>query len=48
MLTENSFGYGELKGEMIFAEVEIDYEGEKIKARLKYDPDKDYPLMRLL
>jgi hypothetical protein len=48
MLEDNAFGYGELEGRMILAEVEIDYKGEKIKARLEYDPGTDYPMMRLL
>jgi hypothetical protein len=48
MLQENVFGYGELQGKMIFAEVAIDYQGEIVRARLEYDARKDYPLMRLL
>lgn len=48
MLWENVFGYGELQGRMIFAEVEINYEGEVVRARLEYDMEKDYPMMRLL
>jgi hypothetical protein len=48
MLLENAFGYGELEGRMIFAEVEIDYRGETVRARLEYDPDKDYPMMKLI
>jgi hypothetical protein len=48
MLQENVFGYGELQGRMIFAEVVIDYQGEVVRARLEYDAEKDYPLMRLL
>lgn len=48
MLKENVFGYGELQGRMIFAEVEIDYEGEIVRARLEFDAEKDYPMMRLL
>jgi hypothetical protein len=48
MLSENAFGYGELEGRMIFAEVEIDYRGEIVRARLEYDPDKDYPMMKLI
>jgi len=48
MLEENAFGYRELEGRMIFAEVEIEYRGEKIKARLEYDSGTDYPMMRLL
>jgi hypothetical protein len=48
MLKENVFGYGELEGRMITAEVEIDYEGEIVRARLEYDAKNEYPLMRLL
>jgi hypothetical protein len=48
MLKENVFGYGELEGRMIIAEVEIDYEGEVVIARLQYDAEKNYPLMSLL
>jgi hypothetical protein len=48
MLLENAFGYGELEGRMIYAEVEIDYRGETVRARLEYDPDKDYPMMKLI
>lgn len=48
MLEENAFGYCELEGRMIFAEVEIEYQGETVRARLEYDPDTDYPMMRLL
>lgn len=48
LLKRNLFGYGELEGRMIDAEVEIDYQGEVVRARLKYDPEKNYPLMCLL
>ncbi len=48
MLKENVFGYGELEGRMITAEVEIDYEGEIVRAKLEYDPRLNYPLMRLV
>jgi hypothetical protein len=48
MLKENVFGYDELKGRMITAEVKIDYEGETVRARLEYDAKNEYPLMRLL
>ncbi|HPE63166.1 MAG TPA: dihydroneopterin aldolase family protein [Methanothrix sp.] len=48
MLRENIFGYGELAGKMIRALVEIDYQGEKVRAMLKFDPEKDYPMMSLL
>ena len=48
MLAANVFGYGELQGRMIEARVVIDYQGETVTARLQYDREKDYPLMRLL
>ena len=48
MHLENAFGYGELEGRMILAEVGIDYRGEAVRARLEYDPDKDYPMMKLI
>ena len=48
MLQENVFGYGELQGRMIFAEVVVGYQGEVVHARLEYDAENDYPLMRLL
>ncbi|HUS74777.1 MAG TPA: dihydroneopterin aldolase family protein [Methanothrix sp.] len=48
MLKENVFGYGELEGRMIIAEVEIDYEDEVVIARLQYDAEKNYPFMSLL
>ena len=48
MLEENDFGYCELEGRMITAEVEIDYQNETVRARIEYDPKLDYPLMRLL
>ncbi|GAB6266153.1 MAG: hypothetical protein STSR0001_16000 [Methanothrix sp.] len=47
MLSENVFGYGELEGRMIWALVEIEYEGEVISARLEYDRERSYPLMSL-
>ena len=48
MLEENFFGYGELEGRMIIAEVQIDYEGEVVIARLVFDAEKSYPLMSLV
>jgi len=48
MLKTNVFGYGELKGRMIVAQVKINYQGETAVARLKYDSEKNYPLMSLL
>ena len=48
MLKDNFFGYGELEGRMIIAEVQIDYEGEVVIARLEFDAEKNYPLMSLV
>jgi hypothetical protein len=48
MLKENVFGYSELEGRMIIAELEINYEGEIVRARLEYDSAKNYPLMSLV
>jgi hypothetical protein len=48
MLKRNIFGYGELEGRMICADVNIEYHGEVVSARLEYDSKNDYPLMRLL
>ena len=48
MLEENIFGYGELEGRMIKAEIEMDYEGALARARLEFEPESDYPMMRLL
>lgn len=48
MLKENFFGYGELEGRMITAEVQIEYEGEIVIARLQFDAEKNYPLMSLI
>lgn len=47
MLRGNVFGYSELSGKMIRAEVEIAYEGKCVRAVLEYDPEKDYPMMHL-
>jgi len=33
---------------MICAEVVIEYEGETVSARLKFDREKNYPLMSLI
>ena len=48
MLKENVFGYGELEGRMIIADLEINYEGEIVRAKLEYDSAKNYPLMSLV
>jgi hypothetical protein len=45
---DNVFGYNELQGKMLRAEVEIEYEGVAVRALLEYDHEKSYPLMRLI
>ncbi|MGB9901714.1 dihydroneopterin aldolase family protein [Methanothrix sp.] len=47
MLMGNVFGYSELSGKMIRAEVGVAYEGAHVRAVLEYDPEKDYPMMHL-
>lgn len=47
MLMGNVFGYSELSGKMIRAEVVVAYEGARVSAVLEYDPEKDYPMMHL-
>ncbi|MDM7934814.1 MAG: dihydroneopterin aldolase family protein [Methanothrix sp.] len=47
-LAENIFGYSELSGSMITAEVQVEYEGEVVRARLEHDPNTGYPMMRLV
>ncbi len=47
MLKRNIFGYSELSGKMIRAEIEIVYKGERVRAVLKHDIEKDYPMMQL-
>jgi hypothetical protein len=48
LLGRNVFGYSELQGKMISAEIVVEYQKEMIVARLEYDHRLDYPLMRLL
>ncbi|MEM2097889.1 MAG: dihydroneopterin aldolase family protein [Methanothrix sp.] len=47
MLRGNIFGYSELSGKMIRAEIEIVYEEARVGAVLEYDPERDYPMMHL-
>ncbi|HOT06440.1 MAG: Dihydroneopterin aldolase [Methanosaeta sp. PtaB.Bin039] len=47
-ISENIFGYSELKGSMIWAEVEISRSGLTARARLEYDGAARYPMMHLL
>jgi len=43
----NKFGYCELRGEMLDVTVVIRYEKVEVLARVKYEEELDYPLMRI-
>ncbi len=43
----NKFKYCELRGEMLDVEVVVGYEEVEVHARVKYDEEMDYPLMRV-
>ena len=44
---ENQFKYCELSGEMLDVKVVVLYEKVEVHARVKYDEEMDYPLMRI-
>jgi len=41
----NEFGYCELEGRMLDARVEVQYKSAKVVGRIKYDEERDYPMM---
>ncbi|UZE92058.1 MAG: dihydroneopterin aldolase family protein [Methanosarcinales archaeon] len=41
----NEFGYCELEGRMLDAEVEVQYKSAKVVGQIKYDEVRDYPMM---
>jgi len=43
----SAFNYTSLGGDMLEAWVEVEVEGERVAATLKWDEKKKYPLMRL-
>ena len=45
--SENEFRYCELRGEMLDVNVVVRYEEVEVHARVKYEEDRGYPLMRL-
>jgi hypothetical protein len=45
--SENKFRYCELRGEMLDVTVAIRYKAVEVHARVKYDEEMDYPLMRV-
>ncbi|MBA5942309.1 MAG: dihydroneopterin aldolase family protein [Methanophagales archaeon] len=43
----NEFNYCELNGEMLDITVAVRYRTAEVHARVKYDEERDYPLMRI-
>lgn len=43
----NEFNYCELRGEMLDVTVAIRYQAVEVHARVKYEAELDYPLMRI-
>ncbi|MDI6889148.1 MAG: dihydroneopterin aldolase family protein [Methanocellales archaeon] len=41
----NEFGYCELEGKMLDVKVEVRYKSARIVGRIKYDEERDYPMM---
>lgn len=44
---ENQFSYCELSGEMLDVKVAVRYEEVEVHARVKYEEERNYPLMRV-
>jgi hypothetical protein len=42
---KNEFAYDNISGEIITAEIDLEYESVKIKAKIKWIEDLNYPLM---
>ncbi len=45
---KNAFGYTSLSPEMLYAYVEVEFEGAVVRAQLRWDEKLKYPLMELL
>jgi hypothetical protein len=45
--SENKFNYCELRGDMLDVRVVVRYKVVEVHARVKYDEEMDYPLMRV-
>ncbi|HUV79363.1 MAG TPA: dihydroneopterin aldolase family protein [Candidatus Bathyarchaeia archaeon] len=43
----NEFNYCELRGEMLDVTVVVRYKAVEVHARVKYEEERDYPLMRV-
>ncbi|MGA9188329.1 MAG: dihydroneopterin aldolase family protein [Methanosarcina sp.] len=44
----NEFGYSELQGLMLKVKITVRYGSSKVKVGMEYDPDLNYPLMRII
>lgn len=44
----NEFGYTELQGPMLKANITVRYGSSKVKVGMEYDPELNYPLMKIL
>jgi dihydroneopterin aldolase len=44
----NKFGYSELQGLMLKVKITVRYGSSKVKVGMEYDPDLNYPLMRII
>jgi dihydroneopterin aldolase len=44
----NKFGYSELQGLMLKVKITVRYGSSKVKVGMEYNPDLNYPLMRII
>jgi len=44
----NEFGYTELQGPMLKVNITVRYGSSKVKVGMEYDPELNYPLMKIL
>lgn len=44
----SEFGYTELQGPMLNVKITVRYSSSKIKVGMEYDPELNYPLMKIL
>jgi dihydroneopterin aldolase len=44
----NEFGYSELQGPMLKVKITVRYGSSKVKVGMEYNPDLNYPLMRII
>jgi hypothetical protein len=44
----NEFGYSELQGPMLKVKITVKYSSAKVKVGMEYDPELNYPLMKIM